>query len=126
MRRFFQGKVAALLVGSFTFSVLAFPSSEPVTAAPQYDFEACVESTRSASVLLMMDESGSVYGHNGEEPTDPDNLRITGAEVLFNSLQNAHEKFRRTAFRKLTEGNNRALIARKPLNACLMSARGRG
>lgn len=75
---------AALTLGlGMAFSGALSPS----TAKTSFDFEACVESKKSASVLLMMDESGSIYGDGGREPSDPEHMRITGAEVLFNSLQ---------------------------------------
>lgn len=76
--------LAALTLGlGMAFSGALSPS----TAKPSFDFEACVESKKSASVLLMMDESGSIYGDGGRQPSDPEHMRITGAEVLFNSLQ---------------------------------------
>lgn len=67
----------ALAVGSFALGSVASPSN----AEESYSFSRCVQDKRSANVLIMMDESGSVY------KSDPTNLRVAGAEVLISRLQ---------------------------------------
>ncbi len=45
------------------------------------EFSACVDRTKSGSVLILMDESNSIYD------SDPDGNRIVGAQVLVDEIQ---------------------------------------
>jgi hypothetical protein len=57
-----------------------------------YDFQACVQNEKSGSVVILMDESGSIYGDSENEGSDPRNLRITGAQILIDDLQRVAEE----------------------------------
>lgn len=52
-----------------------------------YDFVACVKNSQTGSVVILMDESGSIYGAGDNEGSDPQNMRITGAQILIDDLQ---------------------------------------
>lgn len=64
---------------------------QPATAEdgdPQaLDFAACVAAQGTGSVLVLMDESDTVYGTNGRPPSDPSNLRVAGAQLLIDDIQ---------------------------------------
>ena len=67
------------------FAPLTATTPAPAVAAnSNYSFNACVQEKGSAYVVLMMDESGSIYGDKG---TDPKNARISGAQILLDNLQ---------------------------------------
>lgn len=69
------------------------PSDEAIaSAAEDFDFAACVENQGIGSVMVLMDESGTVFGANGKPPSDPDNLRIAGTEILIDDLQRLSEQ----------------------------------
>ena len=55
--------------------------SSPAQASDDYSFARCVEAKHASNVLIMMDETGSVF------KSDPQNLRVAGAEVLISRLQ---------------------------------------
>lgn len=76
-KSFASGTTLALALGSLALGSVASPSN----AEESYSFSRCVQDKRSANVLIMMDESGSVY------KSDPTNLRVAGAEVLISRLQ---------------------------------------
>lgn len=52
-----------------------------------YDFVACVKNSQTGSVVILMDESGSIYGSGDNAGSDPQNMRITGAQILIDDLQ---------------------------------------
>lgn len=52
-----------------------------------YDFVACVKNSQVGSVVILMDESGSIYGSGDNAGSDPQNMRITGAQILIDDLQ---------------------------------------
>ena len=69
------------------------PTQEALAeTAEDFDFAACVENQGVGSVMILMDESGTVYGANGQPPSDPDNLRIAGAELLIDDLLTLSEQ----------------------------------
>lgn len=62
------------------------------SAAPKsipFDFSSCVENNRSASVVLLMDESQSIYGSDTKPASDPNHLRVAGSQILVANLQQA-------------------------------------
>ena len=74
-----SASTAALTLGLASVALGAV--SSPAEAADSYSFARCVEDKHAANVLIMMDETGSVFN------SDPQNLRVAGAEVLINRLQ---------------------------------------
>jgi hypothetical protein len=71
----------ALTLGLSSLTIGLVSSSAEAKGKDSYSFAACVADKRSANVLIMMDESGSVY------QSDPDGLRVEGAEVLIDRIQ---------------------------------------
>jgi len=67
---------------------LLSPASADSKPTP-FDFTSCVENNRSASVVLLMDESQSIYGSGGRAASDPKNLRVAGVQILISNLQQA-------------------------------------
>ena len=70
--------LASLALGAVT---------NPSAAEDNYSFARCVQDKKAANVLVMMDESGSVY------ESDPNNLRVAGAEVLISRLQRVADTY---------------------------------
>ena len=88
-------KFAAILAATLTFGFAGVISPAAVNAEENYSFSACVQQKKSAHVILMMDESGSMYsGGEGGKGSDPKNLRIAGAEILLDRLQVVSDKFK--------------------------------
>ena len=89
-------KLSALLTSATLLSIglVAFGTLNTAKAvtAGEFDFAACVENQGEGSVMILMDESGTVYGANGQPPSDPDNLRIAGAEILIDDLLTLSEQ----------------------------------
>jgi len=73
-----------------TSSSSAAPKSIP------FDFSSCVENNRSASVVLLMDESQSIYGNGAKQASDPNHLRVAGAQILVANLQQAANTYNST------------------------------
>ena len=70
--------VLSLAVASFaTFQATANATEGNLS----YDFLSCVKNSKTGSVVILMDESGSIYD------SDPDTMRITGAQILIDDLQ---------------------------------------
>lgn len=66
-------------------------------ATDTYSFSACVQQKESAHVVLMMDESGSMFeGGTDGNGSDPKNLRIAGAEILLDRLQSVADTYKST------------------------------
>ncbi len=82
IKKLFRKGSAASLALTLGLSTLAIGLvSSPAEATDTYSFAGCVAEKSEANVLIMMDESGSVY------KSDPDGLRVEGAEVLIDRLQ---------------------------------------
>ena len=82
IKKLFRKGSAASLALTLGLSTLAIGLvSSPAEATDTYSFAGCVAEKSEANVLIMMDESGSVYD------SDPDGLRVEGAEVLIDRLQ---------------------------------------
>lgn len=78
--------MAGILI-ALGFVTTTFSENAEAATAGDFDFAACVENQGVGSVMILMDESGTVYGANGQPPSDPDNLRIAGTEILIDDLQ---------------------------------------
>jgi hypothetical protein len=84
----FLGLIAALpLVSGLAFQGLAVAQEDSLT----YDFLSCVKNSKTGSVVILMDESGSIYGKGDKAGSDPQNMRITGAQILVDDLQRVAE-----------------------------------
>lgn len=75
LRKFFASPLVLLFV---TVTLAAAPAQ--AEKAP-FDFMACVKKDRIGSVLVLMDESGTIY------TSDSKNMRVTGAQILADNLQ---------------------------------------
>jgi hypothetical protein len=82
-RRFFASAIVLLFVSATLAAVPARAEKAP------FDFLACVKKDGIGSVLVLMDESGTIY------KSDSKNMRVTGAQILADNLQD---------FADLTEG----------------------
>ena len=83
------GKTIALALGiSLVFSGLVSTSqSARANESQTLDFAACLSAQGSGSVMVLMDESLTIYGFQGEPPSDPSNLRVAGAQLLIDDIQ---------------------------------------
>lgn len=70
---------ASALVLLFVAVTLAAAPAQAEKAP--FDFMACVKKDRIGSVLVLMDESGTIY------TSDSKNMRVTGAQILADNLQ---------------------------------------
>lgn len=50
------------------------------------DLGSCIAATKSADILLIIDQSESLKGFDGEPPTDPRNVRVDATRDLVNQL----------------------------------------
>ena len=82
-----KGSAATVAATLALASVVLGMVSTPSVAADSYSFTRCVQDKKAANVLVMMDESGSVY------QSDPSNLRIAGADVLIDRLQRVADTY---------------------------------
>jgi hypothetical protein len=71
--------LASALVLLFVAVTLAAAPAQAEKAP--FDFMACVKKDRIGSVLVLMDESGTIY------TSDSKNMRVTGAQILADNLQ---------------------------------------
>lgn len=98
MRKKYTSLFAILVTLVTVASGSAFIATS-TSAAPKpipFDFSACVENSRSASVVLLMDESQSIYGSGSKKPSDPNHLRVAGAQILVANLQQAANTYNST------------------------------
>jgi hypothetical protein len=84
---FFAGLIALTTVASGSAFIATSTSAAPKSIP--FDFSSCVENNRSASVVLLMDESQSIYGSGSKQASDPNHLRVAGAQILVANLQQA-------------------------------------
>ena len=77
--------VAIVLVASSFASLNA--ASAAGEADKTLDFAACIAAQGAGSVMILMDESDTVYGTNGKPASDPTNLRVAGAQLLIDDIQ---------------------------------------
>ena len=100
-----QSALAILLISALSLSVvggalsLSEKSQAVEGATPPLDFSACVQANGSGSVLLLMDESGSVYGRRNAtgadaEPSDPNNQRLAASKIMLEKLQRVSDVYK--------------------------------
>ena len=90
MRQIFLSGVrhALVVVLGIIALTMAGPSAshaEPATKAVDR-FASCVASSGQADIVILMDESGSLAGADGEKPTDPNNDRLTATKFFLTRL----------------------------------------
>lgn len=78
--------VAAIALAIATLVVVQ-PAAAVDGETQSLDFAACVAAQGVGSVMVLMDESDTVYGTNGKPPSDPSNLRVAGAQLLIDDIQ---------------------------------------
>lgn len=86
MKRFLSLGLSTLIAASVSIATVHGLANANEDLVP-YDFVACVKNTQSGSVVILMDESGSIYGSGDNAGSDPQNMRITGAQILIDDLQ---------------------------------------
>lgn len=90
-------KVSAFIVALLAISSVAISVSGAKATTDNYSFSACLQEKQQANVILLMDESGSMYeGGTDGKGSDPKNLRIAGAEILIDRLQAVVDKYQGT------------------------------
>ena len=85
-------RLIAAFIALATISSGSLLMVNSTSAAPKsipFDFSSCVENNRSASVVLLMDESQSIYGSDTKQASDPNHLRVAGSQILVANLQQA-------------------------------------
>lgn len=65
----------------------------PAAAAGTFDFSSCVQNKYSGSVMLLMDESGSIYGTGGKPGSDDKNYRISASKIMLDKLQQVSDAY---------------------------------
>lgn len=82
-------RILALLLGLslVTSGVVLESQTAKANQNQPLDFAACVSAQGSGSVMVLMDESLTIYGFQGEPPSDPSNLRVAGAQLLIDDIQ---------------------------------------
>lgn len=100
-----QKAVATLVISALSLGVLGgaisiTDRSQAVEGTtPPLDFSACVQANGSGSVLLLMDESGTVYGRLNAsgadaEPSDPNNQRLAASKIMLEKLQRVSDVYK--------------------------------
>lgn len=74
---------SAIVLACAPFTIAISPAQANMS---KFDFVACVNNEKAGSVLVLMDESGSIYN------SDPKNMRVTGAQLLADDLQRVADK----------------------------------
>lgn len=84
-------KHTSLPIASLVLVAISLGTLSPAVALNEsdkaFDFAACVAAQGSGSVMVLMDESDTVYGANGKPASDPTNLRVAGAQLLIDDIQ---------------------------------------
>ena len=92
--------ICALSLGVVGGAISMIDTSEAVEGTtPPLDFSACVQAYGSGSVLLLMDESGTVYGRLNAtgadaEPSDPNNQRLAASKIMLEKLQRVSDVYK--------------------------------
>lgn len=84
---------AASLVSAIAISLAGGGSVIAADEAYTFDFASCVQNSGTGSVLLLMDESISVYGRKGTAGSDPKSYRITAAKIMLDKLQEVSDAY---------------------------------
>lgn len=92
--------ISALSLGAVGGAISLSDKSQAVESlTPPLDFSACVQANGSGSVLLLMDESGTVYGRLNAtgadaEPSDPNNQRLAASKIMLEKLQRVSDVYK--------------------------------
>ncbi len=87
-KKIFSGVAAAALL-----LTSAGPGALAADDAKTFDFSSCVQNKQAGSVMLVMDESGSVYGSAGKPASDPKNYRIAASKIMLDKLQQVADAY---------------------------------
>lgn len=81
-------KKSIAAVAAITLSGLTLLGTTPASAAnsDSFNFVSCMASEKVGSVLVLMDESGTIYDN------DPSEMRVTGTQLLVDDLQRVSNK----------------------------------
>ncbi len=96
MKNTLRRLVSIVITTAWAIALLPLTSSQSdsaIAAPTEYNFAACIQDKGQAHVVLMMDESGSIYGIGGTTPSDPKNVRIAGAQILLDRLQEVADRY---------------------------------
>jgi len=91
MKRF--SKLIAALAAAAFFLVSSGSGLSAASAAGTFDFSSCVQNKYSGSVMLLMDESGSVYGSPTQPGSDPKNYRVSASKIMLDKLQQVSDAY---------------------------------
>jgi len=92
MMKRFSKLIAAIAAAAF-FLASSGSGISAASAAGTFDFSSCVQNKYSGSVMLLMDESGSVYGSASKAGSDPKNYRITASKIMLSKLQQVADAY---------------------------------
>jgi len=93
MKRFSR-IIAAFAAATFIFASAGVGAGvSAASAADNFDFSSCVQNKYSGSVMLLMDESGSVYGSASKPGSDPKGYRITASKIMLGKLQQVSDAY---------------------------------
>lgn len=94
--RKFKSAAAALATTAIFAISLGAPSAQAVgvkSSQSNFDFVSCVQSEKAGSVLLLMDESASIYG-NTKDASDPENYRVTSSKIMLDAIQRVADVYK--------------------------------
>lgn len=79
---------ALAVIASLTLATLPLVASGPASAtnSESFNFVSCMADKKVGSVLVLMDESGTIYKN------DPSQMRVTGTQLLVDDLQRVSDK----------------------------------
>ncbi|WIM67610.1 vWA domain-containing protein [Corynebacterium breve] len=84
-------RIATAALAATVIVAPGFAAAQPGERSMQREnalaqFGSCVANTKNADVMVVLDESGSLRGGGGGEPTDPENIRVDSALDLVSQL----------------------------------------
>jgi len=103
MRKFISIVLLAFLFGAVVPAAHSVPGKQ--SAKPPQDFTACVDREKSGAVVILMDESKSVYG------SDPTNNRLQGVQIFIDELSDL-AKYRQAKVQVKLAGMGAAYLSR--------------
>jgi hypothetical protein len=103
MRKFISVVLIAFLFGAVVPAAYSAPGKQ--SAKPPQDFTACVDREKSGAVVILMDESKSVY------ESDPTNNRLQGVQIFIDELSDL-AKYRQAKVQVKLSGMGAAYVSR--------------
>lgn len=87
-KRFFAAAAVALMAGFMSAPIaMAAPAEVSEVGAKNLErLNSCIATKKNADLLLVMDESASLKGHDGKAASDPNNVRVAAASDLITHL----------------------------------------